>query len=134
VRRGVTAGRSKKTAEETRTRNSRGTLVTFFQALSKIDPIFFQGFAALPKHGKRRRYLAPNREELYPGREDLALSHSYELAPGWWIGTNYSAASIRRIITMACDVAGLQLGKDVRLIEEQDTLVARANKARSTAE
>jgi predicted type IV restriction endonuclease len=104
--------------EQRRTRNSRDTLVTFFQTLARRDASFLTRFAALPKHGKRRRYVARNREDLYPEREDLALSHSYELEPGWWIGTNYSTASVRRMIMMACEVAGLRFGKDVELIEE----------------
>jgi hypothetical protein len=104
--------------DQKRTRNSRDTLITFFQALAKRDPSFLQRFAALPKHGKRRRFLARNREDLYPEREDLALSHSHELAPGWWIGTNYSTASIRKMIMMACEVAGLRFGRDVKLVDE----------------
>jgi predicted type IV restriction endonuclease len=103
--------------DRTDTRNSRDTLIGFFQTLARKDSSFLQRFAALPKHGRRRRYVARTREELYPGREDLAVSHSHELMPGWWIGTNYSTASIRKMMMMASEVAGLRFGRDVQIIE-----------------
>ncbi len=35
------------------------------------DPIFLERFAALPKHGSKRRYLARSKEELYAGSPHL---------------------------------------------------------------
>jgi hypothetical protein len=83
--------------------------------MARRDPKFFDRFAALPRHGRSRRFLAANRNDLYPGREDLAAEYSHEVAPGWWLGTNYGADQIRKIIAMGCDVAGLQLDRDVQL-------------------
>jgi hypothetical protein len=102
--------------ERTITRNARDTLVTFFRALSRSDSTFLERFAALPKHGRRRRYVARRKEDLYPDRPDLAAEHSEELEPGWWIGTNNSAKSIRNIMTMAAEIVGIRLGRDLSIL------------------
>lgn len=96
-------------------RSARDVMVSVFEALGAKDPAFFNKFAALPKHGKIRRYLARTPEELYPGRPDLAQEHSERLSGGWYIGTNVSRSSIRTIIEMACDVANVRFGKDLQV-------------------
>jgi len=95
-------------------RNGRDAMIKLFQELDQRDGTFLERFAALPKHGKRRRFVARTREELYPGRQDLARDHAFELRPGWWIGTNYGVIQMNGIIEKACDVAGLRFGTDVK--------------------
>jgi hypothetical protein len=75
-------------------------------AFAQQDPTFLERFAAR-KHGRKRRYVARFRTELYPDRPDLAADHAVEFAPGWWLGTNYSKRSIAEIIELACEVAGV---------------------------
>lgn len=94
-------------------RNARDVLVSVFEALSQRDATFLERFAALPKHGRTRRYLARNPEELYPGRPDLSREHSAQLSSGWWLGTNVSRAAIERIIEMACEVARINYGREL---------------------
>ena len=53
-------------------RNASDLLLNVLEALTKRDPSFPERFAALPKHGRKRRYLARDRGDLYPGRPDLA--------------------------------------------------------------
>ncbi len=101
--------------KDTSTRSARETLIRFFEAMAHQDPTFLTRFAALPRHGRSRRFLAANKRDLYPGREDLAAEFSHEIAPGWWLGTNYGAVQIQKIIAMACEVAGLQLDRDVQV-------------------
>ena len=96
-----------------RAKSAREVLVTVFLRLQERDSSFFERFAALPKHGRSRRFLARSALDLYPGRPDLAESHSHELLPGWWIGTNYGVDQIRKIIGMASEVAGLRFGCDL---------------------
>lgn len=86
-----------------------------FEQLSKRDPTFLPRFAALPKHGKKRRYVAQTKEELYPGRLDFAEVHSHQLSSGWWIGTNYSTGAKEQIIKLACEVAGVEFGSDLQV-------------------
>lgn len=96
-------------------RSAIDVLIKLFEELSKRYPTFLERFAALPKHGKKRRWLAIRREELYPGRLDLAREHSHKLSSGWWLGTNYSKRTIERIIRRACDVAGVRFGSELQI-------------------
>jgi predicted type IV restriction endonuclease len=96
-------------------RNARDVMIKIFEAISDTDPNFLMRFEALPKHGNKRRYLARRKEELYPDRPDLGQKESYQVRPGWWIGTNYNEQNILKIIQMACDVANLKLGEDLKV-------------------
>ena len=96
-------------------RNARDVMVSVFEALSQRDATFLERFAALPKHGRTRRYLARSPEELYPGRPDLSREHSTQLSSGWWLGTNVSRAAIERIIEMACEVARINYGRELSI-------------------
>lgn len=50
-----------------RARSARDVLIQVLGAFADRDPSFLERFAALPKHGRKRRYLARTTEELYPG-------------------------------------------------------------------
>lgn len=77
-----------------------------FEKLHEVDPGFLERFAAR-KHGRTRRYIARNREDLYPGRPDLCENYSIYLPSGWFMGTNYSKkSSLPTIIKLAREVAG----------------------------
>ena len=60
-------------------RNASDVLIQVFRALTKHDPSFPERFAHLPRHGRTRRYLARDRDDLYPGRQDLAREYSKQL-------------------------------------------------------
>lgn len=94
-------------------RNASNVLVSVFETLSQRDRTFLERFAALPKHGRTRRYLARRPEDLYPGHPDLCYKYSVQLSTGWWLGTNLSRAQIERIIEMACEVAGVKYGREL---------------------
>ncbi|MEW6543888.1 MAG: type I restriction endonuclease [Nitrospirota bacterium] len=94
-------------------RNAIEVLIAVLEELAKRDASFLDRFAALPKHGRTRRYVARRPEELYPGRPDLARDYSVQLTSGWWVCTNLSRAAITRIIEMACEVARIVFGRDL---------------------
>lgn len=60
-------------------------------------------------------YFARTKEELYPDRPDLCRDHSHQLKSGWWVGLNYSKEAIKGILSIACEVAGLRFGSDLRV-------------------
>ena len=91
-------------------RNAIDTLRQVFDLFIKRDPTFAGRFAGLPKHGRTRRYLTRDVNELYRDRPDLG---SIRLDSGWWISTNHSKQTIGQIITMACDVANVAHGRDL---------------------
>lgn len=94
-------------------RNAREVLTGVFDALYARDAMILERFAALPKHGRSRRYLARNPNDLYPGRPDLSRDHSVKLDSGWWVSTNHSRDTIIKIVQMVCEVANVQFGTDL---------------------
>ena len=64
--------------------------------------------------GRTRRFLTRNPKAIYPGREDLS-NYTAEVCHGWWVGTNYSRADVRRLLRAACQVAGLIWEVDLRV-------------------
>ena len=89
-------------------------LIKVLEKLSSLDPTFLTRFASR-KHGRNRRYIAKTKDELYPGRKDLASNPnmSSQLSSGWFVGKNYNQDSIEKIIKMACEVAGISFGHDL---------------------
>jgi hypothetical protein len=94
-------------------RNAIDTLRQVFELFIKRDPTFNDRFAGLPKHGRTRRYLARDANELYQDRPDLVSEASIKLDSGWWMSTNHSKQTIGTIIAMACDVAQVTYGQDL---------------------
>ncbi|HEX7576097.1 MAG TPA: hypothetical protein VF360_06930 [Candidatus Methanoperedens sp.] len=86
-------------------------LIKIIEKLSSLDSTFLTRFASR-KHGRSRRYIAQNRDELYPGRKDFTHMSS-QLSSGWFIGKNYAPVTIEKIIKMACEVAGISYGHDL---------------------
>ena len=93
--------------------SGRDLLIQVLRALAEHDPSFLDRFAARPKHGRKRRYLAQSIADLYPDRPDLAREHSCELLPGWYVGTNVSHEGIKKIIKMACEVSQVHFGQEL---------------------
>ena len=92
--------------------SAREVVTKVFQLFANEDGGFLDRFAAR-KHGKKRRYLARNRNELYPGRPDLSEEHAIEIADGWWMGTNYSRRDLQKMINLAREVVRPPLGSQV---------------------
>ncbi len=65
--------------------------------------------------GRTRRLVAQNREDLY-NRSEYA-HQSEDLGNGWWLQTHLSGAAMRNHIKTACQVAEVQFGIDLKLIE-----------------
>ena len=95
-------------------RSAREVMTKLFQLLSQEDSGFLDRFASR-KHGKKRRFLARDKRDLYPGRPDLAEQHSVEVVAGWWLGTNYSRRNIQDIIELALEVAGPQFRNTIKV-------------------
>jgi predicted type IV restriction endonuclease len=95
-------------------RSAREVMVKVFDELAKRDPTFLERFAALPKHGRKRRYLARTKEALYPGSPHLVVN-AYQLRPDWWCDPHASRAGIARRIRMACEVAKIRYGEELSI-------------------
>jgi len=91
-----------------RVKSAVENMTTFFKLLYELDGSIFDRFVSR-KHGRKRRYLTRDKAELYPGRPDLVDLCSIEVAPGWWLGTNYSRKNIQDIIDLALKVGGPEI-------------------------
>lgn len=91
-------------------RNGREVMLTVFQLLAKHDREFLERFAA-KKHGHKRRYIARDQTDLYPGRPDFIKGNCEQIVPGWWLGTHYSHRRMNEIIKMALEVTVSPLKK-----------------------
>ena len=96
-------------------RSAQEVLIKVFEELAARDKTFLERFAAIPRHGRFRRYVAREKLDLYPNRPDLCEEFSHQLKSGWWLGTNYSRKGISKIIRMAAEVAGLTFGRDLTI-------------------
>jgi hypothetical protein len=93
--------------------SAREVMTILFELLAKEDDTFLERFASR-KHGRKRRYLAKDKFDLYPGRPDLAEDNSVEVVSGWWLGTNYSRKNIQDIINLALEVSEPQLRSKIK--------------------
>jgi len=100
-------------------RSAKGVLITIYKELMKADDGFLERFAT-SKHGKKRRYVARDKWELYLTTPELAREHSEEIAPGWWASTNYSRQNIQQIIRLISEVADPKFRRDLRRVNVLD--------------
>jgi len=95
-----------------RTNGARDFCIKGLLEISNYSDKFFARYAALPKHGKKRRFIADNKYDLYPGRKDLAEKASHEIEPGWWVGINIGQLQAIKIVYLGCEIAKLKIDKD----------------------
>jgi hypothetical protein len=67
--------------------------------------------------GRTRRVVARTPDALFFGRSDFAEKYSEDLGSGWWLGTNRSTDTVRRNIEVACRIANVRFGSELKLIE-----------------
>lgn len=97
---------------------ARDFCIKGLKEISKVSVNFFSKYAAFPKHGKKRRFIANNKYDLYPGRKDLAEKASYEIEPGWWVGINIGQQQAIKIVHLGCEIAKLKINKDFKVLYE----------------
>ncbi|MEK6583508.1 MAG: hypothetical protein AABY66_01515, partial [Nitrospirota bacterium] len=62
--------------------------------------------------GRSRLYIGRTPQELYKNRQDLE-AYNVQLAPGWFLMTNFSNQVKANIIRMACEVMGYQVNSEI---------------------
>lgn len=90
------------------------TLAELVKELQRRNPGFIEHFAARTS-GRTRRLVSQTRDGLYD-QAHLRV-YSVPLENGWWLGTNISTAQVRKYIGIACEVAGVDFGSQLTLIE-----------------
>ncbi len=101
-----------------KTKGARDFCISGLKELSNYSDNFFARYAAIPKHGKKRRFIAEDKYDLYPGRKDLAEKASFEIEPGWWVGINIGQLQSIKIVYLGCEIAKLKIDKDFTVMYE----------------
>ncbi|MDP6588846.1 MAG: hypothetical protein QF449_08275 [Alphaproteobacteria bacterium] len=91
----------------------REILAGILNRLANTDGKFLSRLSA--SEGRTRRHVSQRREAIHPGRDDLNRRYTEEFRPGWWVGTNYSATDVRRILKDACRAADISFGRDLTI-------------------
>lgn len=76
-------------------------LVPDFMVLFEQEAIEFR--KKKKSKGDKRRWVARNRADLY--RNPKLIHASREIAPNWWLGTNYGNSDKRDMLTIAKKIA-----------------------------
>ena len=76
---------------------------------------FSKDAIAIPGNtGSIRTYIGKTRSELYPQTPHLE-KEAVEFAQDWFVATNISNVMKEKILRMACDVAGVRYGIDLKV-------------------
>ena len=101
--------------EHIETKTAIGALIEVLKIFERKDSQFMEHFAARTV-SRNRQLVARNRTHLYE-QSHLVDKHSKKLWGDWWLGTNLSKNQIRGHIRTACEVAGVEFGTQLKLIE-----------------
>lgn len=85
--------------------------VAVFKKLASMDPDFCGRYSEQHR-GRVRQYVAERRDLLYPGKPRFEKLSS-RLPGGWWLATHCSNPGKVKRIKKACQVAGLEFGRDI---------------------
>lgn len=99
--------------------SGRATLISLIKELDKDSPPDFMESLADNTKGKNgRRLVAQAPHDLYSKRKRYPKKESIDLGNGWWLATKHDTDDIRKYIDMACKVAGIGFGSQLKLIEQ----------------
>ncbi len=109
------AGTIRLLGEDIPVRNAIEATVLILRRLAQRDSSFLPRCAAHPDNaGRKRTYIARSSEEMFPDRQDLRELHE-PIADGWLLNSNVSNQIKKKVLEMACQVAGLKFGNDVQV-------------------
>lgn len=103
--------------ERTETGSAIATLAEVIKRFAREDPSFMERYSENTV-GRSRRVVARTPDELFD-RADFVEKYSEDLRNGWWLGTNRGADTVRRNIEVACRLAEVRFGSQLKLIEGQ---------------
>lgn len=83
-----------------------------FAELDKTFPMRYS--KEVEKIGRKRRYVARTRKDVYPGKPKL-LPATAQFAPGWFVGTNEDNGMKLKLLRRACDVLDLRWNQDLKV-------------------
>jgi hypothetical protein len=92
-------------------RTAKKAYLATLTILADLEPTLLERLAE-KSGGTSRNHFSRERQNVYPGRPDF--DESIEVLPnGWFVGTNISNSEKRKFLRIACEMLGLEFGKEV---------------------
>ena len=88
-------------------------MINILSTLAQYDDHFYPNLAEKVR-GRTRNHVARSPAEVYPGRPDLTC-YVRQIGPGWLIGSNIANREKVKILRSACEVVGLDFGRDIAI-------------------
>lgn len=93
-------------------RNGVETMHAVLSAMFRLYPDRQETMAAAVRT-RGRNNIARSIDEIYPNQPQIARRNNRPLPDGWFVGTNESSATKKRIVAQAARGAGLVMGSDI---------------------
>ena len=93
-------------------KNGKELLVAIFSEFAERDETFCERFAERV-FGRRRKYVARAKEDLYPDHPEYLIHNAVKLPGGWWLGTHAGNSQKMKLIRAACEVARIKFGREI---------------------
>ena len=100
------------------THSLRDAYVLSLKLLSDRDPSFLDVLSR--RETRARRIVARRKEDLYKNNPRLAEDFAMRLSDDWWVDTNLSRPQCESRLEVACEIAGIQFGRDLTLRQASD--------------
>jgi hypothetical protein len=97
--------------EKRSAKNAVDAFVDILKVFAVLEPTFAEKLSLLAP-STSRNHVARSPSEVYPKRPDLG-ENAREFAEDWYVGINIADREKCRILRLACDIYGLQFGKDI---------------------
>ena len=98
--------------QKTTCKDGKELMSAIFIGFAERDETFCERFAERI-FGRRRKYVARSKEDLYPDHPEYLIHNAVKLPGGWWLGTHAGNSQKVKLIRAACEVARIKFGQDI---------------------
>ena len=100
------------------TKTAKQALVEIIKEFQRRDSDFLPRLAQKTVT-RTSNLVSQNRNDLYTSSHRKSHYYSTDLENGWWLGRTFSTDGVRKNIKIACEVAGIKFGSQIKLLEER---------------
>ena len=100
--------------EETQAHSLKEAYMVCLRKLAELDEKFLERLAQ--ERTRSRKIIALRPEQLYLRNPHLAEDFAQRLTGPWWVDLNLSRVQVEQRLSIACSVAGLSFGQDLKLL------------------
>lgn len=90
-------------------------LIEIIEKLEELSPGVCVRLHEMTARRNNGRHVGKSPPEIHPTRMDLQREGTTKICGDWYLNTNISNEQKKNILELACQAAGLQFGKDVKV-------------------